>query len=128
MVFGGENCRCLKCCPSSDDAPVPVRVVTEETVTQFTVRNGIFETFKDAMDCCNLLAQQKNLPRVIAGNTSKKIKRVKCSNCKTQYMSFWCERNNSIRLLDHKYLAAFLDAPKHPCIADNQETGNRNLI
>jgi hypothetical protein len=153
-TFGGQNCGCMKCFPSSDDAPAlvrlkPVRVkpevasarvnirnghfatfdkilcypvgtnaqvpveVTRESMTQFTIRNGIFDTFYDALECCNLLAQQQNGPRLTRGNHHARSRRVTCSRCRNQFMSFWCKENEPVRLLNHEAFERYLN---HPCI------------
>ena len=119
-VFAGSNCRCMSCYrhPSADDAPVPVQV-TRESVTPFIISNGIFETFDDAIRCCNLLAQQQNRPRVGRGNRASRCSRVRCSGCRSQLMTFWHRENNeaSVRLFDHFQLVEFLE--HHPCIIGN---------
>ncbi len=103
-VFDGQNCRCLKCYPSCDNALL-VRVTPA-----ITLCNDIFKSFEDAMKCCNLLAQQQNLPRLHEGNKQHNAKRVKCSGCKKQFMTF---KNEPVRLLNHNSLVAYLE---HSCI------------
>ena len=72
-VFAGENCECKMCYPVGTNAQVPVQV-TRESVTQLTIRNGIFDTFDDAnKKCCDLLAQQQNRPHFTNGKSSREI-------------------------------------------------------
>ena len=97
----------ILCYPVGTNAQVPVQV-TRESVTHFTISNGIFDTFDDALECCNLLAQQQNYPRLTKGNCP----RVRCSGCRKNFMSFLCEKNEPVRLYNHEALAAYLE---HPC-------------
>ena len=86
-------CQCLKCYPVGANAQVPVQV-TRESVTQLTIRNGIFDTFDDAKKCCNLLAQQQKRPYITNGNSQGRSRRVKCSGCKKRFMTFSCKEKN----------------------------------
>ena len=103
-VFDGQNCRCLKCYPSCDNALLVVRVTPA-----ITLCNDIFKSFEDAKKCCNLLAQQQNLPRLLEGNKQNNAKRVKCSGCNQNFMTF---KNEPVRLLNHNSLVAYLE---HSC-------------
>ena len=104
--------------------------VTRESVTQFTIRNGIFDTFDDAKKCCNLLAQQEERPHLTNGNPQEKTKRVKCSGCSKNFMSFSCKENKPVRLYNHEFLEKYLN---HPCYIDSAPVGgidgfNRNTV
>ena len=102
----------ILCYPVGTNAQVPVQV-TRESVTHFTISNGIFDTFDDALECCNLLAQQQNRSRLTRGYHNGRSRRVRCSGCGRQHMSFWCKENEPVRLLNHEVLERYLN---HPCI------------
>ena len=102
-VFDGQNCRCLKCYPSCD----ALRVTP--ATNSFTICNGIFENFDDAMKCLNLLAQQQNLPRLLKGNKYPNARVLKCSGCNKNFMTFKIE---PVRLHNHNSLVAYLE---HSC-------------
>ena len=98
-------------------------------MTQFTIRNGIFDTFKDAKKCCNLLAQQENRRHLTNGNPQGETKRVKCSGCSKNFMTFSFEENGPVRLYNHEFLEKYLN---HRCI-DSAPVGgidgsNRNTV
>ena len=98
------------------------QTVTVTTVSEVTIKNGIFTSFDDAHTCCSLLADQEGFPKLTKGNAQRNKKtnaecpRLMCSKCKSQFMSFKRITNNAgnpeYRLLTCSSLEDYL---KHSC-------------
>ena len=113
QAFDQQACRCLKCAPE-----VRNEVTTPHPITKFAISTFVFQNFDDVLEHCNMLAVQHNLPKVIKGNKQKNTKRVKCSRCNENFMTF---KNG--RLLSCKSLEEFL-TPAHYCIGDSHSKLN----
>lgn len=121
-IISGRGCMCLTCAPTINAVPIVPTEVTLDTITKSTISNAIFSTFEVALECSNLLAKQENLPNVTKGNGQGNSKRVKCSGCSKQFMTFSiCEPT---RLLDCKSLGKFLSSVDHPCRGDSHNKLN----
>ena len=118
-----QTCSCHNCCEEILFHGVAIVQVTLQSVTEHIIRNGLHNTYENALRCVNLWAQTMNMPHLTRGNGTINTRRMKCSGCGKQFLSFWL--NQQVRLFDHNSLVVYLE---HPCAGKAVDAAVRFLL
>lgn len=114
-VLKGDGCRCSKCRPlyTTELGRDVITVDSNAVLDPRIITNGIFTSFDDAVKCCDRLNISKlHRGNSIIGKNMSRKRRIKCSGCNRQFMTFKEISGSEWRLYSHETLESYI---AHDC-------------